>query len=336
MSGEETRIRSEAELIETYLAPLAAGDPEGVGLGDDCAFLAPPAGALLVLKTDPLAEGVHFLADEAPEDIAWKALAVNVSDLAAKAATPLGYLLALSFPEPPTHGFMRRFAAGLADAQRAFGMRLLGGDTDRRPGPMTVTPTVLGAGPAGARLIRRNARHGDVLFVSGTLGDGALGLALRRDPALATPAGLTEQGAAHLRARYRRPEPRLALARALMAHGRAAMDLSDGLVKDLGRLCRASGTGAIVEAARLPVSAPAQAMLRADPSRLSLVLAGGDDYEVLAAVPPERAAAFAADAAKDGAPVTEIGRLGADPGVQIIGPDGAELDPGTSGYDHFS
>src|SRR6476620_6391259 len=177
LQGEEAIIR--------LLAPLAQGAPGALGLEDDCALLAPAPGSELVLKTDPVAEGVHFLADDAPEDIAWKALAVNVSDLAAKAARPLGYLMALSFPEPPGVAWLARFAAGLQAAQSAFGCHLLGGDTDRRPGPLTITITIVGEVETGRMVRRATARPGDALFVSGTLGDAALGLLLRKDQALA-------------------------------------------------------------------------------------------------------------------------------------------------------
>src|SRR6478752_3266450 len=166
----DQRLHGEEAIIR-YLAPLAR--------------FAPKPGTELVLKTDPVAEGVHFLADDAPEDIAWKALAVNVSDLAAKAARPLGYLMALSFPEAPLVAWLTRFAAGLQTAQSAFGCHLLGGDTDRRPGPLTITITIIGEVEAGRMVRRATARPGDALFVSGTLGDAALGLMLRKDPALA-------------------------------------------------------------------------------------------------------------------------------------------------------
>ncbi len=195
---------------------------------------------------------MHFLAGDAPDDIAWKALAVNVSDLAAKGAKPIGYLMALSFPEAPTQGWMAGFAAGLRAAQDRFGCHLIGGDTDRRPGPLTIAITVVGSVAQGRMVRRGTARPGDVLFVSGTLGDAALGLALRKGPDLAKAWGLSPEEDAHLRRRYLRPEPRLALAPALRAHASAAMDISDGLAKDLGRMCAASGCGAHVRFADLP------------------------------------------------------------------------------------
>src|SRR5438552_6732719 len=180
---EDERLHGEEAIIR-LLAPLARGAPGAFGLEDDCALITPAPGTELVLKTDPVAEGVHFLADDAPEDIAWKALAVNVSDLAAKAARPLGYLMALSFPEAPTARWLARFAAGLQAAQASFGCHLLGGDTDRRPGPLTISISIVGEVEAGRMVRRGTARPGEALFVSGSLGDAALGLALRKNPAL--------------------------------------------------------------------------------------------------------------------------------------------------------
>src|SRR5215470_15707593 len=233
---QDRRLGSEEALIR-LLAPLAIGAPGAFGLADDCALLAVEGGVQLVLKTDPVAEGVHFFGDDAPEDIGWKALAVNASDLAAKAARPLGYLMALSFPEAPRAAWLKGFAAGLEAAQTAFGCHLLGGDTDRRPGPLTITITILGTVAARGMVRRGTAKPGDVLFVSGTLGDAALGLALRKDGTLAPRWGLAPDAVKHLIHRFLRPQPRLALAGALRAHASAAMDVSDGLAKDLARMC---------------------------------------------------------------------------------------------------
>src|SRR6478672_5232842 len=181
----ESRVTGEEAIIQGFLAPLARGFPGAFGLKDDCALLTPEPGTELVLKTDPVAEGVHFLPDDAPGDVAWKALAVNISDLAAKGAIPIGYLMALSFPTPPSSDWLAAFAQGLETAQQEFGCHLMGGDTDRRPGPVTISITAVGSVPQG-RMVRRNtARPGDAILVSGTLGDAALGLLLRRNARLA-------------------------------------------------------------------------------------------------------------------------------------------------------
>jgi thiamine-monophosphate kinase len=331
----ESRVTGEEAIIQGFLAPLARGFPGAFGLEDDCALLTPEPGTELVLKTDPVAEGVHFLADDAPGDVAWKALAVNVSDLAAKGATPIGYLMALSFPAPPSTAWLTAFAEGLGGAQQQFGCHLMGGDTDRRPGPITITITAVGSVPQGRMIRRDTARPGDALFVSGTLGDAALGLLLRRNSRLAATWGLSAADGEHLRRRYLRPEPRLGLGQALREHASAAMDVSDGLAKDLGRMCRASGCGARVQLADLPLSAAAGQALAADPKLMLAIAAGGDDYEVLSAVAPEKASDFVAAAARAGVPVTRIGTLTDSNDVLLEGSDGLPVSFPSSGWDHF-
>jgi thiamine-monophosphate kinase len=334
-SSEPSSVRGEADII-AMLAPLAESMPGAFGLMDDCALITPEAGSELVLKTDPIAEGVHFLADDAPEDIAWKALAVNVSDLAAKAARPIGYLMALAFPEAPTTAWMARFAAGLRQAQQRFGCALIGGDTDRRPGPLTISITILGAVAHGRMVRRGTARPGHKMFVSGTLGDAALGLGLRKTPGLAGAWGLSAADADHLRRRYARPEPRLALSSALLACASAAMDISDGLAKDVARMCAASACGGRVGVAAVPLSAACARALGAQPALISQVLTGGDDYEILAAVPTDQATAFRAAAAAAEVPVAEIGGFLEGRGLLIDGADGRPLTLAKSGFDHFA
>ncbi len=328
------RVEGEAAIVAA-LAPLAAGFPGALGLQDDCAVLVPPHGHDLVLKTDAVAEGVHFLPGEDAADIGWKALAVNVSDLAAKGAEPIAYLMSLSFPQAPLAAWLSRFCSGLAEAQAAFGLHLAGGDTDRRAGPLTVTIAAIGAVPAGRMVRRATARAGDRLFVSGTLGDAALGLELARDPALAVRWRLAAEDVRHLRARFHRPLPRLGLRTALLTHARAAMDLSDGLAKDLGRMCRASAVSATVATGSLPLSAAARQAITADPALIQAVVAGGDDYEVLAAVVPGQEEAYRAAAAAGGVAVTEIGQIGAGGGVTVLRPDGSTLPLASTGWDHF-
>lgn len=335
MTEGDEPIAGEGDLVQRFLAPLARDLPGAFGLKDDCAVLTPRRGHDLVLTTDTIAEGVHFLPDGRPADTGWKALAVNVSDLAAKGAKPLVYLLSLSFPEVPAPEYMRRLARGLFEAQGAFGIVLAGGDTDRRPGPLTIAVTAIGEVPAG-RLVRRGAaRAGDRLYVSGTLGDAALGLRLRRDPPLERAWGLEAFEASRLMERYARPRPPVQLAEALRDHARAAMDISDGLAKDLGRMAAASGAGAHVELASIPLSPAAHRALCADLSVIESIVAGGDDYEVLAAVAPESAAEFEAAAAAANTPVTPIGRITAEPGVVIADPDGAPLQLRSTGWDHL-
>jgi thiamine-monophosphate kinase len=258
-----------------------------------------------------------------------------VSDLAAKAAEPIGYLMALSFPEAPALAWMTRFADGLRVAQARFGCHLIGGDTDRRPGPLTISITVVGSVPQGRMVRRGNAKVGDVLFVSGTLGDAALGLALRKDPSLAGAWGLSPEEDAHLRRRYLRPEPRLALAPALRAHASAAMDISDGLAKDLGRMCRASGCGARVRLADVPLSAAGAKAVAADPALADRIVGGGDDYEILVAVPVDQADVFADAGAAAEVPVAAIGSMTAGRSLAIEGADGRPMQLEEAGWDHF-
>jgi thiamine-monophosphate kinase len=340
--GAHDRLIGE-EAIVALLAPLAEGHAGSFGLKDDCALLTPPPGADLVLKTDPIAEGVHFLPGEAPADIAWKALAVNVSDLAAKGAVPLAYLMALSFPEAPTAAWMAGFVEGLRAAQARFGCHLIGGDTDRRPGPLTVSVTVIGSVPRGGLVRRTTAPVYATLFVSGTIGDAALGLALAREPALGASWRLSPAEAEYLLGRHRRPEPRLALGPVLRQYAAAAMDLSDGLVKDLERMLRGSGVGGRLRAGDVPLSAAARKVLAREPERLAQLIAGGDDYEVLAAVLGSRARCdeFAAAAAEAGVPATPVGTVGpfdwpeAGSGLLIEGPDGRPMTFDRPGWDHF-
>jgi thiamine-monophosphate kinase len=331
---QDQRLRGEEALVR-LLAPLASDAPGALGLADDCALIGVEPGTKLVLKTDPVAEGVHFFADDAPEDIGWKALAVNASDLAAKAAQPLGYLMALSFPQAPTTTWFTRFAAGLEAAQTAFGCHLLGGDTDRRPGPITITITILGTVAARGMVRRGTAQPGDVLFVSGTLGDAFLGLALRKDAALSDRWGLASEEAQHLIQRFLRPQPRLSLASALRAHASAAMDVSDGLAKDLARMCGTSGCAGSVRLADVPLSVAAAKAVAEDPALAVAMVTAGDDYEVLAAVPAANAEAFRARAVGDGIPVSPIGAMGAGGGVVIEGDDGRPLALDHLGWDHF-
>lgn len=328
-------LYGEDSIIQEFLAPLAAGYPGAFGLRDDCATIAPPSGHELVVKTDPVVEGIHFLPGMAPEDIAWRALAVNVSDLAGKGATPIGYLMALALPEAPRREWLERFASGLAEAQRAFGCHLMGGDTDRRPGPITVSITVFGAVPAGQMVRRATARAGDHLFVTGTLGDAALGLALLKDPSLAPRLGLVGDEAVKAVGRFQRPEPRLALGPLLLAQASAAMDLSDGLMKDCGRMCAASGVAARLQAADLPLSGAMRSAVARDPTWLEAAAATGDDYEILAAVPGQRVAGFLKDAGSLGFAVTRIGEVHAGSGVRMLQPNGAEVIFEREGWDHF-
>lgn len=335
----DARISSEAELI-ALLAPLTAGAPGAMGLKDDCARITPKPGFDLMLKTDPVRAGVHFFEDDPPASIAWKALAVNVSDLAAKGAVPLAYLMALSFPEAPRHVWVTEFVRGLAEAQAAFGCHLIGGDTDRAPGPLSISMTVIGEVPAGKVVRRDTAQVGDAIYVSGTLGDAALGLMLHREARegrtmLREHWDLDDAKAVALMKRYMRPVPRLQLAKAVRDHARASMDLSDGVVKDLERMCKASGVGAQIDVDLMPVSAAAKHIFAKEPDALTRIVSAGDDYEILATVAPNATANFEAAVRASPTPMRRIGEIIAAQGVRVMRDDGSEIVFDRKGWDHF-
>jgi thiamine-monophosphate kinase len=322
---------TEDDLIARYFAPLAAEG--GLGLRDDAARLSPVPGHDLVLTVDAIVEGVHFLPGDPPGSIARKALGVNVSDLAAKGAEPVGFLLTLALPEHWTEAWLATFAAGLGEAARDFGCPLLGGDTVRANGALTLSITALGQVPAGRMVPRTTARDGDVLCVTGTIGDATLGLMLRSGPDWA--GSLSAEHSTFLADRYVNPQPRIALARSVREHARAAMDVSDGLAGDLAKMMRAGGVSAIVEARSVPLAPAASAALRLDPSLIDRILTGGDDYEILCAVPADRVAQFRAEAQEAGIPFTAIGRVVAGSDGPIFRVDGTEKRYETGSFSHF-
>lgn len=333
-------MRTEDQMIADLFRPLTNGMPGAHGLLDDCATIAAEPGHVLVVKTDPVVAGVHFLADDTPEDIAWKALAVNVSDLAAKAAVPRAYLLALQLPEAfATGDWLERFARGLGLAQAHFGLGLIGGDTDRGTGPLTIGITVFGEARLDKIPLRTGAQPGDRLFVSGTIGDAALGLHLRTTAFARKFWPLDGLGQKRLLKRYLRPEPRLGLRQALAECATAAMDVSDGLVRDAGKLCRASGVGGEIRLKDVPFSPEALAIIAAVEDWRLKAVTGGDDYEILAAVPPERVAAFKVEAARVHVPVTEIGTVtavaGGAAGCRLMDANGHMVVVDYQGWSHF-
>lgn len=322
----------EFELIERLFAPLAAEAPGALGLTDDAAFFAPTPGMETVLTVDAIVEGVHFLADDPADSVAQKLLRVNVSDLAAKGAMPRGYLLVTSWRADTPLSWMEAFARGLRGDQALFGLSLWGGDTVSSPGPLTFSLTAIGEVPRGEMIRRGGARAGDGLYLTGTVGDGALGLAAAQGALVA----LDEPDIAHLIGRYRRPEPRLAVGLRLRGLAHAALDVSDGLMADLGHLCAVSGVGARVEVASLPLSGAARRALAAEPALIETVLGGGDDYELLFAAPSDREGEIAGIAAETGVPIARIGRLAdAREGVAAIGADGRALSVKRLGFRHF-
>src|SRR5262245_2417029 len=267
----------EDEIIARYFRPMAK-HPAAFGLIDDCAALPVPPGSDLVLKTDAIVGGVHFFPNDPADKVAQKALRVNLSDLAAKGAKPEGFLLALALPKEIDRDWLKAFARGLGKDAEAFGCPLLGGDTDRTPGPVTIAITAFGTLPHGTMVLRSGAKRGDRVMVTGTIGDAALSLVLRQDPAVAERWDLSRRDVKHLADRYLVPQPRNVIAQALRQHASAAMDVSDGLVGDLTKLCAASGVSAEIRAAHVPLSMGAFRAVRAEPAMLERVLTGGDDY----------------------------------------------------------
>jgi thiamine-monophosphate kinase len=323
----------EDRLIARYFRPLAR-HPGALGLADDAALLTPPPGCDLVLTTDGIIAGVHVFPDAPADAVARRALRVNLSDLAAKGAKPAGFLLAVALPPGTSEDWIAAFARGFDVDAEHFGCPLLGGDTDHTPGPLSVSITAFGTLPSGTMVRRSGAGAGDALFVTGTVGDAALGLTLRQTPKAGD--SLTSAQRDHLLMRYLMPEPRNTLAETLRTHASAALDVSDGLVGDLAKLCRASGVSTQIDVSRIPLSDAARALLTADPALLERALTGGDDYEILAAVPAGKSESFRAGARAAEVDVTEIGRLEAGKTApRFIGPDRRPLAFERPSYSHF-
>ncbi|HXY58632.1 MAG TPA: thiamine-phosphate kinase [Methylocystis sp.] len=320
---------TEDELIAKFFAPLAG--TAGLNLADDAALL-PAGNAKIVATADALVSGVHFFPADPPGCVARKALRVNLSDLAAKGAAPMGFLLTLALPADWTEDWLAAFAAGLAEDARDYGCPLLGGDTVATPGPMTISIAALGEAPQGAFVSRAGANAGDAILVSGTIGDAALGLVLRRDPALA--ARLSPASRDELLDRYLLPRPRLSLAPALRRAASAAMDVSDGLVGDLEKLARASSVGARAALDRIPLSAAAREAVALDPALLAVAVTGGDDYEILCCAAD--GAALSAEARDAGVALTQIGEIVAGPPDAVfLDSRGAPATYGKKSYSHF-
>ena len=327
-------LSGEDRLIARHFRSIAS-HPGALGLTDDAAMLAPAAGHEWVLTADAIVGGVHFFSDDPPDAIARKALRVNLSDLAAKGATPVGFLLTLALPKSHGEKWLKAFTRGLGADARRYGFALLGGDTVRTPGPVTISVTAFGSLPKGTMVRRSRARPGDRILVTGTIGDAALGLKLRTDRKAAKRWRLDKAMRAHLSRRYLVPEPRNTLAPVLRRSASAGMDVSDGLIGDLGKLLFASNVGADIDAASVPLSKAARAVLAADPSALETVLTGGDDFEVVATIPAVKLASFKAAARRAGVRVTEIGRVTKESGARFRGEDGRLLRFTRNSFSHF-
>lgn len=331
----EEKDLGEFEIIARYFAPLAT-DAAALGLRDDAAVLVVTEGYELIATCDTLIEGVHFLAEDPPASIGHKALAVNLSDLAAKGARGHAYLLSLAVPRETSGAWFEAFASGLSELQQATRISLVGGDTTAAPGPSIITITALGLVSHGHAVLRHGAKAGDRLYVSGTIGDAYLGLRLLTEPSTARDWDLSEEEVASLVERYRRPTPRMQLVIPLRNFAQGAIDVSDGLVADIEKLAQASHVGAVIEAAKVPLSPTATKVIEREPELLAKLLAGGDDYEIVAAVPEANIATFEAEAKAKGVRVTAIGSLTGRSGeMRVVKPDGATLPLDGKGYAHF-
>jgi thiamine-monophosphate kinase len=332
MSGAEDEAFDEFAFIAEVLRPLTYGAPEALDLKDDAALLPGPDGSEFVVTTDVLVEGVHFLASDPPDLVARKLLRVNLSDLAAKGADPYGYLLVTCWPHDYSVEARRRFVRGLAEDQQAYGLTLFGGDISSTPGPLTVSATVFGRAPDRRAVLRSGAVVGDRLLVTGTIGDGWLGLQ-------AVTGGLADMDREHLdflADRYRLPQPRLGIARPLRDHARAGVDVSDGLVADVGHIIEASGQGVRIDLERLPLSPAAQEWVDRQLGRddaLAALATGGDDYEIAIAAPPRAVEELSAAAERAGIRLTDIGEFTAGPGV-LVASHGAPVEVARAGWKH--
>jgi thiamine-monophosphate kinase len=333
MTAPGAGASGEDSLIARYFKPLAT-DPGAFGLTDDAAILK-ALGEDIVVTTDAIVEGVHFLADDPPHTIARKALRVNLSDLAAKGATPAGFVLTLALRGVDV-SWLTAFAVGLGADAAKFDCPLLGGDTVSTPGPLMVSITAFGRLPVGKMVHRSGARPGDHVVVTGTIGDSALGLNILRNGSVATALASDSAAREVLVGRYRVPEPRNALALAVRAHARAAMDVSDGLAGDLAKLCAASGVSAVIDVPAIPLSTAASVALAAGAVSMSEMMSGGDDYELLCAIPQDALEAFMLATQAAGIAAIPIGTIIAGPSTpKFLDEEGRELLLPRASYSHF-
>lgn len=320
----------EDKLIARFFGPIAT-DPGALGLSDDAAFIKPPPGTEIVLKTDAIVGGIHFFAEDPAGAVAQKALRVNLSDLAAKGAKPLGFLVSLALPKDIGDDWLSAFASGLREDAATYKCPLFGGDTVRSPGPIMVSVATFGSVPEGRMVKRAGAGAGDHVFVTGTIGDAALGLRLRQGATWP----LNDDQREHLTSRYMLPRPRSALAQAVLDYASASMDVSDGLAGDLAKLCRVSKVAADIDSARVPLSDAAQAAIAHDASLIEPALTGGDDYEILCTVPPANIDRFRVAAMMAKTAITKIGVIADGEGAVFRGPDGAAMTFSRTSFSHF-
>lgn len=325
----------EFDLIARHFAPLARDMPGALGLLDDAAVLRPAEGCELVVSADAIVAGVHFPQSSSPSEIAQRALRVNLSDIAAKGAVPLGYTLTIQLPDDVSETWLTDFAAGLSSDQQKFKLGLLGGDTTRTPGPLTISINIFGQVVVNKIIKRSEAQSGDDVYVTGTIGDAFLGLALEEGRISIN----SDADRAVVMDRFRLPQPRVALGAKLVGLATAAADVSDGLIADLGHICRASDLNAQIQLDDVPLSAAARRTVTDNqPLHLSL-LSGGDDYEIVFTAPKTARADLNRVADVVGVPMTRIGLMAVrETGartVAVLDGAGGQLEAGDGGYRHF-
>jgi thiamine-monophosphate kinase len=333
MADPDPGASGEDALIARYFRPLAI-DPGAFNLLDDAAILK-ANGEDLVMTTDAMVEGVHFLADDPPETVGRKALRVNLSDLASKGASPAGFVLTLAL-RSAEETWLAPFARGLGEDAERFGCPLLGGDTVSTPGPLMISITAFGRVAAGKMVHRSGAKPGDRLVVTGTIGDAVLGLDILEGGSAAAALADDRSARDMLTGRYRLPQPRSVLAQAVRDHASAAMDVSDGLAGDLGKLCAASGVSAAVDVPSIPLSAPVASLLARGVVRIEALVSGGDDYEILCAIPENHLEAFAREAGSAEVRVASIGTIVAGTSApKFLDAHGREISLSRRSYSHF-
>ena len=328
MSGRPSRS-GEFELIARFFAPLAPGAKGALGLTDDAALIDISPGCQLVAKVDEIVAGVHFPLDDPPELVGRKALRATLSDLAAKGARPLGFLQAITLNDTIDDAYLQRYAAGLASDVATFGVPLMGGDTVSGPGPLTIAITALGEVERGRALLRSGAQPGAGIYVTGTIGDAALGLAC-----LSGGLSLPAEQTAVLIDRYRLPRPRLQAGRALLGLASASLDISDGLVADLGHICATSHVAARLTLSAIPLSAAARAAVANDSKWWEIILGGGDDYELAFTVPRSREPDIESRSVQADVPLTRIGEIGTGAGVSVLDEQGRTVPIAVAGFQH--
>lgn len=318
-------------IIKEILSPLASTMPGAFGLTDDAACLKVEAGQELVITKDAMVAGVHFFEQEKPALIAKKLLRTNLSDLAAMGAKPVGYLLATAWTENCDTAWIKDFAVGLAEDQQQFCVGLLGGDTVRTSGPLTLSLTAIGSLKVGTALRRNSAKIGDLIYVTGTIGDGALGL----QSLLGKLNGLSAPDKDYLENRCRIPNPRLEIGQGLVGLASSCLDISDGLLADCGHICEQSGVGATLFRDKIPLSEAASRVLQDSPQFWSSVFGGGEDYELCFTVPADRQAEIMQLARETGVPVAHVGTVTSGTKPMILDQDGQAIDIQHAGWKHF-